>query len=49
LPQVASAALPHVPLAVVTRGDAIDSVHYGSVAVVDRGGRVLFAAGNPHI
>jgi L-asparaginase II len=48
LPQVASAAPPHVPLAVVTRGDAIDSVHYGSVAVVDRGGRILFAAGNPY-
>jgi L-asparaginase II len=48
LPQVASAAPPHVPLAVVTRGDATDSVHYGSVAVVDRDGRMLFAAGDPH-
>ena len=33
---------------VVTRGDATDSVHYGSVAVVDRDGRLLFAAGDPH-
>jgi L-asparaginase II len=36
-----------VPLAVVTRGDATDAVHYGSVAVVDAGGRLLFAAGDP--
>jgi L-asparaginase II len=41
------AAPPHVPLAVVTRGEATDSVHYGSVAVVDAGGRLLFAAGDP--
>jgi L-asparaginase II len=31
----------------VTRGDATDSIHYGSVAVVDRDGRVVFAAGDP--
>lgn len=37
----------HVPLARVTRGDATDSVHYGSVAVVDRDGRLIFAAGDP--
>ena len=24
----------HVPLAVTTRGDALESVHYGSIAVV---------------
>jgi L-asparaginase II len=42
------AAPPHVPLAIVTRGDATDSVHYGSVAVVDAYGRLLFAAGDPH-
>lgn len=42
------AAPPHVPFARVTRGDAVDSVHYGSVAVVDREGRLLFAAGDPH-
>ena len=28
-------APPHAPLVRVTRGDATDSVHYGSVAVVD--------------
>jgi L-asparaginase II len=37
----------HVPLARVTRGDATDSIHYGSVAVVDGSGRVIFAAGDP--
>ncbi|MGH8851979.1 MAG: asparaginase [Casimicrobiaceae bacterium] len=31
----------------MTRGDATDSIHYGSVAVVDRDGRILFAAGDP--
>jgi len=41
------AAPPHVALARVTRGDATDSIHYGSVAVVDGGGRVLYAAGDP--
>jgi L-asparaginase II len=45
---VIPAAPPHVPLARVTRGDATDSVHFGSVAVVDRAGRLLFAAGDPH-
>jgi L-asparaginase II len=44
---VISAAPPHVPLARVIRGDATDSVHYGSVAVVDRDGRLVFAAGDP--
>ena len=42
-----AAAPPHVPFARVTRGDAVDSVHYGSIAVVDRHGRLLFAAGDP--
>lgn len=40
-------APPHAALSVVTRGDAIESVHYGSVAVVDRSGRLLYAAGDP--
>jgi L-asparaginase II len=43
----AHVAPPHVPLAVVTRGDAIDAVHYGSVAIVDRDGNLLYAAGDP--
>ena len=38
----------HAPLAAVTRGDAIDSVHVGSVAVVDRHGHLLHSAGDPH-
>ncbi len=42
------AAPPHVALAVATRGDAIEAVHYGSVAVVDVEGTVLYAAGDPH-
>jgi L-asparaginase II len=40
-------APPHAALAVVTRGDGVDAVHYGSVAVVDRSGRLLHAAGDP--
>ena len=44
----AHAAPPHVPLAIVTRADAVDAVHYGSVAVVDRDGTLLHAAGDPH-
>ena len=42
-------AAAHAPLAVVTRGDAIDSMHVGSVAVVDRDGRSLRAAGDPRV
>jgi len=42
------ALAPQVPLAIVTRGDATDSVHYGSVAVADAAGRLLYAAGDPH-
>lgn len=40
-------ALPrHVPLVVATRGDAVESVHYGSIAVVSAAGAVLYAAGD---
>jgi L-asparaginase II len=38
---------PHVPLVVATRGEADESIHYGAVAVVDRDGRLLYAAGDP--
>ena len=38
----------HVPLAEVVRGGAVESVHYGAVAVVDRDGNVLLHAGDPH-
>ena len=37
----------HVPIAVATRGDGVESIHWGSVAVADRDGRVLHAAGEP--
>jgi L-asparaginase II len=35
------------PLAEVVRGHLVESVHLGHVAVVDRHGRTLFAAGRP--
>ena len=44
----ASATSRHVPLAEVTRGAIVESLHAGSVAVVDRQGRVLRSAGDPH-
>jgi len=37
----------HAQLAVATRGGAVESVHYGSIAVTDRAGRLLFSAGDP--
>ena len=37
----------HVPLAIMTRGGAAESVHYGSVAVTDAEGNLLHAAGDP--
>ena len=37
----------HVPIAITTRGDGVESIHWGSVAVTDRGGHVLHAAGEP--
>jgi L-asparaginase II len=45
--KVSPSASPHAPLAIVSRGDATESVHYGSVAVVDAEGRLLFSAGDP--
>lgn len=37
----------YVPLIDVTRGEITESVHFGAVAVVDAGGRLLARAGNP--
>ncbi|HYF59048.1 MAG TPA: asparaginase [Burkholderiaceae bacterium] len=37
----------HVPLVVSRRGGAVENVHHGSVAVVDRHGRLLMSAGDP--
>lgn len=44
---IAERAWPHVPLAVVERGGRIESVHAGSVAVVDADGRLVASAGDP--
>ncbi len=38
----------HAPLVEVTRGEHVESVHAGSIAVVDTAGRLLYAAGDPH-
>jgi L-asparaginase II len=37
----------HVPLVETTRGGTTECVHYGSVAVVDAGGRLVAATGDP--
>ena len=39
--------MKHVPLVEVTRGQQVECVHSGSVAVVDLAGRVLYQAGDP--
>jgi L-asparaginase II len=42
------AADTYVPLAEVLRGSVVESIHFGAVAVVDRRGQVLRAAGDPY-
>jgi L-asparaginase II len=37
----------HTSLVEVTRGDQVESIHYGSVAVVDMHGDLLYHAGDP--
>jgi L-asparaginase II len=37
----------HIALAVKKRGGSIESVHYGSIAIVDRDGNAVKALGNP--
>jgi L-asparaginase II len=37
----------HIPLVVSTRGGIVENIHHGSIAVVDRNGRILFSAGDP--
>ena len=37
----------HVPLAITTRGNGIENIHSGSVAVVNEAGDVLASAGDP--
>jgi len=39
--------MKHVPLVEVTRGNDIECSHFGSVAVVDGAGRLLYRAGDP--
>ena len=36
----------HVPLVVTTRGRATECVHYGSIAVADAAGRLLYSVGD---
>jgi L-asparaginase II len=51
-----SATSPHsspeshfTPLAEVTRGGLVESVHSGAVAVVDSSGRLIYSAGDPDV
>jgi L-asparaginase II len=37
----------HVPMVKVTRGDVVESIHYGAVAVVDSRGGLVASAGSP--
>lgn len=39
--------MEHLPLVEVTRGDDVESIHFGSVAVVNTRGQLLYHAGNP--
>jgi L-asparaginase II len=42
-------ANPYVPLAEVTRGGLVESVHAGAIAVVDASGRLVYSAGDPGV
>jgi len=47
LPMNGPIKLPgHVPLVVATRGDLVESVYYGSIAVVDAAGELVCAVGD---
>ena len=35
------------PLFEVTRGDIVESVHYGSIAIVDASGKLISSYGDP--
>ena len=37
------------PLFETTRGDMVESVHYGSIAIVDSTGKMLVSKGDPHM
>ena len=38
----------HVPIAFSTRGDHVENVFYGSIAVVDRDGALIASVGDTH-
>ena len=40
---------PHAPFTEFLRGGIVESVHVGSVAVVDRDGRLIYGAGSPEL
>ena len=45
-----SSTLPHaayVPLFALSRGDTVESVHFGAIAIVDAHGRLLASVGDP--
>ncbi|ABB14864.1 asparaginase [Carboxydothermus hydrogenoformans] len=42
-------ATDYTLLAEVTRGDIVESVHFGSIAVVDYTGKIVASAGNPEL
>ncbi|HCM93400.1 MAG TPA: asparaginase, partial [Glutamicibacter sp.] len=37
----------HVPLVAATRGEAVESIHYGSAVLLDAQGQVLVSLGEP--
>ena len=45
----AAPAQAPAPLAVATRNGAVESTHFGAVAVTDRAGRLLYSAGDPQM
>src|SRR5690349_5105757 len=49
MPAAVEPAAPprHVALAIVERGGQPECVHYGSIAIVDAGGRLVASAGDP--
>ncbi len=39
---------PYVPLFELTRGDTVESIHYGAIAIVDKYGRLVSNYGDPN-
>jgi L-asparaginase II len=40
---------PFIPLVEIRRGDVVESIHHGAIAMVDDGGRLMAAAGDPGV